>query len=441
MRKNRFAFFVGMGASLLASTASAKSGDPDTRFGSAGITSLHFSSPILSVAEPIDVDRYHRIIVGVSSADGDLIGALNADGSIDTSFGSAGLVWLDQYVTDLKVDSHNRIVVAETDDSTSSLGIRVTRYLDSGRIDHTFGTSGSTLLTYAYEDIVPNAIALSADDAIFLVGTEPSEPTTGDSRILVVKFDNDGIIDPAFGVGGIVALSLLPPGTEQSYGKSIALGRHRQIVVTGYTTLASHVVVDDVIALTSGGVLDGTFGDGTGFIQTDVAPALPTPRYSFSESVAVDAHDNIVTAGYTGAASTFTSTFYINRYRPDGKPDPTFNGGLPKRFNATGFDTAHAASILIDGRDRIVLSGVTAKNVAAPNQFALFRLDEDGHVDATFGDHSGYQLLSGHAENGRSVFAQDGNILVIGHSDDLSTLLIEKRIGYDLPPIMPPDHF
>jgi uncharacterized delta-60 repeat protein len=440
MRKNRFAL-VSIGAWIVASTAWAKSGDPDTHFGAAGISSLHFSSPILSVAEPIDIDRHNRIVFGVSTADGDLIAALNADGSIDTSFGSAGYVWLDQYVADVKVDSHNRIVVAETDDSASSLGIRVTRYLDSGLIDPTFGTGGAALLTYAYEDIVPNAITLSADDEVFLVGTEPSEPTTGDSRILVIHVDNTGKLDPAFGVGGVRSLSLLLPGTEQSYGKSIALGAHGEIVVTGYTTLSSHIVVDDIVKLTPAGNSDVTFGDGTGVVQTDAVPMLPSPRYSFSESVAIDASGNIITAGFAGTTADFRSTFYVKRHQPNGKPDLTFNGGAPKLFNAAGFTTGRAATVIVDGRDRIVVTGTTAKDIRSPAQSLVFRLNDNGSFDPTFGDHAGYQLLSEHVENGRSAFAHSGDIVVIGHSDDASSLLIQERIGYDLPPIMPPDHF
>ncbi|MEP6485586.1 MAG: hypothetical protein ABJB01_14135, partial [Rudaea sp.] len=421
----------------LSAPAWARSGDPDPYFATHGIASLHFSSPILPVVEPIVVDQRNRIVFGVSTTDGDFVYALNANGAIDTSF---FCVTLDQYVVDVKIDSHNRIVVTELDDSGASLGIRVARYTDSGDIDATFAGIGYVILSLPHEDIVADAMALDSDDAIVIVGTEPSEPTSGDSRILLAKIDSDGKPDPAFGGRGLVSLSLLAAGTEQSYGTSVAIGLHHDIVVTGYSRLPTRVVVDDIAKLTRDGVLDPSFGHGAGFVQTDALSAMPAPRYSFSESVAIDSRGNIVTSGFAGLWSDFSSEFFVARYASDGTPDITFNAGAPKLFNAATFTTGQAATVLIDGRDRIVVSGVTASDAKAPNQLAIFRMNDDGSADTTFGDHGGYQLLSDHATGGRTAFAHGGDIVIIGNTDDGAALIVEKRIGYDVPPIMPPDH-
>ena len=297
------------------------------------------------------------------------------------------------------------------------------------------------MLARADEDVVPNAIALDAADNIFVVATEPSDPLTGDSRIAVGKITHDGDLDPTFAGGSLRTIATSAPGTEQSYGQTIAVDRSGSVVVTGYTRRATKIIVDDVIKLRPDGSLDPTFGAGAGFVQTDALPTSTTPHYTFSESTVFDDVGNIVTAGFAGDWGDYTSSFVVTRYLPDGTLDHSFNSGSPELVNVAGDHVGQAAAVMIDARGRIVLTGLSATNVGASDRFAVFRLNADGSRDLTFGDADGTKLLADHVAGGRGVFTANQEILVIGNTDDDSALVLHELIGYDPPPILPPTHF
>jgi uncharacterized delta-60 repeat protein len=421
--------------------ASAHSGDLDTHFGFSGTARLALSESILALPEPIAIDRTSRVIFGTSTAGGDAIGALNADGTLDDAFASAGFLTLDQYLSDLKVDSKNRIVVVQSDVGGPFVTVEVSRFLSDGSIDRGFGTGGAVVLARTDEDIVPSAIALDAADNVFVVGTEPSDPLTGDSRIVVGKIKSDGAIDPTFAGGSLRVVATSAPGTEQSYGRTIAVDRSDAVVITGYTRRATKVIVDDVVKLLPDGSLDSAFGAGAGFVQTDALPAATTPHYTISESIAIDEAGNIVTSGFAGDWADFTSSFVVTRYLPDGTFDRSFNRGLPEVLNIAGHHVGQAASVMIDARGRIVLTGLSGTDVTASNHFAVFRLNDDATRDLTFGDADGSKLLADHVAGGRGVFTHNQEILVIGNADDGRALVVSELIGYDLPPILPPTHF
>ena len=383
-------------ACFVSTNASAHSGDPDVHFGTSGTIRLSVPDAILPVAEPLEIDQTNRVIFGASTVSGDIVGALTSDGSLDTTFASAGFIHLDQYLTDFKVDSKNRIVVLQSDVSGSFVAIKVSRFLSDGSIDTSFGTSGAAILALAGEDVVPSAIALDDADDAFVVGTEPSDPLTGDSRIVIGKVTSDGARDFHFVGNGLSSIAVMPAGSEQSYGQAITVDRAGGIVLTGYTRLATRVIVDDVIKLSPDGMFDPAFGAGKGFVQTDALGATTSPHYTFSESIAIDETGNIVTAGFAGDWSDYSSSFVVARYSPDGALDASFNGGAPELLNITGHRTGQAASALIDARGRIVLTGLSAADVTAPTIFAVFRLNNDGSRDTSFGYGDGSVLLTSH---------------------------------------------
>ncbi len=433
--------FIASALVSISVDASARSGDFDTRFGLGGAASFALSDNILALPEPIAIDRNHRIIFGVSTAGGDVVGALNADGTRDSTFASAGFLTLDQFLVDLKVDSKNRVIVVQSNQDGPFVTAEISRFRSDGSIDIGFGAGGAIVLSRTDEDILPNAIAIDAADNIFVVATEASDPLTGDSNIAVSKIAEDGAIDLTFAGGALRTIATSAPGTEQSYGSTIAVDRSGAVVVTGYTRRATKVIVDDVAKLLPDGSLDPAFGAGAGFVQTDALAASTTPHYTFSESTVIDAAGNIVTAGFAGDWGDYTSSFVVTRYRPDGTFDRLFNGGSPELLNIASNHVGQAAAVMIDARGRIVLTGLSAANVTAANNFAVFRLNDDGSRDLTFGDADGSKLLTDHVAGGRGVFTANEEILVIGNTDDGSSLILNELIGYDLPPVLPPTHF
>lgn len=224
-----------MTAMIAASGVSfAHSGDYASRFGVSGVATMPSPSSVLGIPlHSLAVDRDSRMIFGASTFSNDLIGALAADGSSDMTFGIGGFVALDQPINDFKVDSRNRIVVLETDIGSPDIAMRVTRLNADGSVDMSFGSGGVTEIAYAGESLLPSALALDASGNIFVVGTEPHEPVMGDSHILVAKLSDDGNLDKTFGGIGSISLGLLPAGTEQSNGADIAIAADGSIGIAG----------------------------------------------------------------------------------------------------------------------------------------------------------------------------------------------------------------
>jgi len=94
-------------------------------------------------------------------------------------------------------------------------------------------------------------------------------------------------------------------------------------------------------------------------------------------ALALDAHNNIVVAGYTGF---ILDDFAAARLTPDGKLDTTFGKDGIYRQNISSDDRAAVVAIQPDGK--IVIAG----SANGPDEdFAMVRLRTDGTPDASFG--------------------------------------------------------
>lgn len=134
-----------------------------------------------------------------------LIVRLEADGTLDTEFGTGGIVVYDfegaeDRISDLALLSDGRIMVGGI--STSAGGNRrftVARFLASGVLDDTFADDGVALI-----DIGPfggglGAMEIGPDGRIYLAGwMRPIEDLNSLAPVLAV-LSGDGTEDPAFG--------------------------------------------------------------------------------------------------------------------------------------------------------------------------------------------------------------------------------------------------
>ena len=267
---------------------------------------------------------------------------LNADGSIDTSFGTGGFadnttIGVIQSVT---VDSSGNILVA----GDSSGDAYVARYDSSGSLDTGFGASGvATIVTASLDEITD--IAIQADGRIVVVGEN------GDDS-LIARFLADGTLDPGFDADGIVTVSL--GGTSEKL-ESVAIDLSGNIIAAGETS---------IIRLSGDGSFDLTF-DTDGIL--DIGNSV--------EAVALQANGQIVAVGGDG------TNLFVSRYHVDGTPDNSFGaGGTSTWSHATENSTATAVVLQADGK--IVTVGHTT---VYPTDWLSVRFNTDGSLDTSFG--------------------------------------------------------
>ena len=380
-------------------------GSLDPSFGIAGIVVTDFATQD-DVAEAMVLLPDGRIVVAGSSGGDFALARYNADGSLDGAFGAAG-----QVVTDLGSDDDSaggvdlaaggRIVVAGSSGGDFALAV----YLPNGSLDSSFGDAGIETTDLSADTDDGRDVALHADGRIVVVGTAPG---TGGADFAVSRYLPNGGLDPGFGAGGFVLTDVL--GSTDNPAYDVALQANGKIVVAG--------AVGDALALArynADGGLDETFGDG-GVVVTAIS-AGPEP------SLALRVDGDIVAAGVLGDA------FAVVRHFPDGTPDMSFGSGGVATTDFPSLE-ARARDVAIQADGKIVVTGdtISCNEIFCTHAFALARYHPDGSPDVGFGD-GGSVLTFGRA--GQALAIQpDGKIVVAGSTAFLVAL--PRGIGITL---------
>lgn len=193
-------------------------GTTDEEFGVDGLVSLDVFGPVgpgdgagVSVVAINPADQ--KILLGgqftTVSARRPFLVRLNTDGTVDTTFGTDGLLLLtgpefgNVNVQDIALQSDGRILLAgDFVPQARFLGF-IIRISADGAVDETFASSGilqvsdPSQVTGAFT--LP-AIAVLGDDSILAVG--------GTRNLTVRKYTADGAVDPLFGTDGVVSVNV-----------------------------------------------------------------------------------------------------------------------------------------------------------------------------------------------------------------------------------------
>jgi uncharacterized delta-60 repeat protein len=176
-----------------------------------------------------------------------------------------------------------------------------------------------------------------------------------------------GDLDPSFSGDGIAMSGVLGDGGFSA--NSVAIDSRGRIVVGAD---------DRVVRFMPNGTLDRSFaGDGE---------ATP-PFEGRIGSVTVDAQDRIILAGRApDPRDRQLDAFAVGRLRPDGTPDSSFSGDGQVVTPIGGTQTDEARAVAIDDRGRIVAAGLSyeGKGRARRPLFALARYRPSGRPDPSF---------------------------------------------------------
>jgi uncharacterized delta-60 repeat protein len=217
---------------------------------------------------------------------------LNADGSLDTSFGVGGLAAVDLggRAYGVAIDALGRIVVVG-----SAGGIAAIRLNASGTLDDSFGTGGVVIIP-AGDAGYANAVVLDDNEDIVVAGSVGN--WWDKTYVAAIRLSGvDGTLDASFGVDGQATVDF---GGSQGYAAGLAFDSSGRIVLAGKATLPSggeqetHAFA--VARLSTGGALDGDFGDG-GKATVVFGP----DHWTYGYALALDAAARILVAGYTGS--------------------------------------------------------------------------------------------------------------------------------------------
>ena len=296
-------------------------GSQDASFGSDGVVTTTISGGALANAAVLQPDG-KIVVAGYTWPEGPNVFALvryNPDGSLDSTFGSGGIVTTpvgdgDSEAFGVVLQPDGKIV-AGGGATTGSNGAAsaLARYLPDGSLDTSFGTDGIVLDTQTGENGFA-AIALQPDGKILGVGQSSSTVRRIDwTTTPLTRFNSDGTLDSSFGSGGVSDAPIGPAA-------ALALQPDGKIVVAGEkpnSFAVSRVDLD--------GTADPSFGSG-GTVTTPMGAGV-----SSASAVALQPDAKIVVAG------TSQGGFTVARYNPDGSLDPTFgSGGIVTTLSTAG---------------------------------------------------------------------------------------------------------
>jgi uncharacterized delta-60 repeat protein len=241
-----------------------------------------------------------------------------------------------------------------------SSGVALARYNTDGSLDSSFGTSGVVGGTgMTYNSLAGQMVAIDPSARIDVVGYATVGST---SEMAVERYLANGTRDTSFGSGGLV--EILPAGATAAIARSVGLQSTGKIVVYGQGNYPSpsHNFAPTLVRLNTDGSLDTSFGTGGFYAESRMQQG--------DWMVIQPADDKIVAVGNGRPNGSFDGNFWVTRVLADGSSyDPSFgtSGLAEANFNNSAGNHPDACALAPDGK--IVVTGQVDANEFATARF------------------------------------------------------------------------
>ncbi|MBK6539955.1 MAG: hypothetical protein IPG10_01445 [Flavobacteriales bacterium] len=343
-------------------------GTPDPSFGIGGVSGTFLGNHETCQGYDIELQSTGAIVVagigvigGPTSTDVVLARFLT-DGTLDASFGNAGVVITDlgnglgpQTPQTLRIMADDRIVLAGTGNGVPF----VARFTANGVPDNTYGTGGVAWGTVA-ASVAP--MAMRSEGSVVAGGS-----FANGERSVVVAFTADGLPDATFGNGGVDSLDVAP-GLESIDG--LDLLPDGRVAVCGIELQTGQPGQPFIALLGVSGGLDPSFG-----INGVVNVSYPGVQTAQASDLIVSPDGKILVSGYTQYADPAAANdFFLYRLLQDGTFDPSFAlGGQVSTDVSTNYDVVQHMALAPNGS--IVLTGYAADGQQTGGAYACYLND------------------------------------------------------------------
>jgi uncharacterized delta-60 repeat protein len=322
------------------------------------------------------------------------------------------------------------------------------RFNADGSLDTSFGTGGKVLLplpsalstdNYTIWDVA--GVATNASGSVYyLVGTANFTGTivqpNPEFDILLAAVTSSGAYVTGFGTGGTGVLIDDVDGvlSANQEGRAVAVDSAGKVVVAGLDTPQSSPAFAVVRYIASTGARDSTFANGG--VASRHIDETPLDSDDQLHAMAFDASGNIILAGSSTqpAVGDTTAVFALQRYNSSGVLDSSFaspdlSEDPPQNLNGVELDisgdTDIAYGVTVDSTGRIIVAG--RSGTSGEGQFAVARFLSSGALDTSFNGGAGDNVLPIlYPEGSDAIFGgilydvdvqADGKILAGGAAD------------------------
>ncbi len=416
----------------------------DTTFGNGGIALGSFGMNTSADAVAVQPDG-KVIVAGMSSGvdtSNFVVARYTSAGILDTSFGNSGQasIWFNlgaesfEGATGLVIQPNGKIIVVGTASSIRhSSEFALARLNADGTLDSSFGSNGTVLTSFASPssnfrvDATAAAVALQPNGKIVVAGSatftwENGPPPPGVALytdFAVARYDANGHLDNGFGTGGEVLTAFSPtvPGHPPDQASGVVIQNDGKIVVVGTAYGFQEVPTVNGVSLNlqiqtsqialarynPNGHLDTSFGSN-GLVLT----SMPNAVDSTAAGVALTSDGKIVVSG------TANGRFVLVKYTTHGMLDSTFGTGGTVTAHLPGTFSDSAAGLVITPQGQIVVAG-TSTWPDGHQRFVLARYTAGGTLDNQFGTKGVVVTGIGSSASAHAVALQpDGKMLVVG---------------------------
>ncbi len=378
---------------FLAAPALAQTISLDTGFGANGVTAL----PDFN-AEEIAIDRSGRILVAGWRATGTgahqkdfAVARLRADGGLDSSFGTGGIVTLDRegnadWAHWVGVTSYGKIMVAGWAD-TAAVQLAVVRLNDNGSLDTSFGRGGwATMCADAYGF----AGALTETDEVFVAGRSGNAP----GRAIISRTDPSGNPDPT----ASCAVASVNAGGHTAYGIAVA---QDHVIIGGEAGNGMFLARFHGDPTTRRLVQDTAWGvNGVAYVTPAFLGGPGAYRAFGRGGVARQADGKVLLAGWDNNGPL------VLRFNPTtGQLDTRFQTGIvrvPMPGGQVGDIAATSVGVFLAAGAKLVCLGPTGVGLTSCGSGGLLTLG-GRHANALLVDAQGRVVMSGSDGAGTAI--------------------------------------
>jgi len=342
--------------------------------------------------------------VSETGVKGGVIGRYNADGTLDATFGTAGITTFPLVANAIAVQAvDGKLVVGGTALTGATPSMAFARFTANGALDTTFNGTGTLTIAPASADEEISSVAVQPDGKI--VGAGFVTGTFLDS--VFVRLTSAGVLDTTFnGSGKLVASS----STGADVVNALAIQADGKIVGGGWAEISGTQDSMTVTRVNQNGTLDTAFGTG-GF-----GTATFTTFTSHGFALTIEPNGKIVIAGNIFNTGNSTDDFAIARFTTTGVLDTTFgtNGLMTNDFG--NHNRIFALARLPSGK--LLGAGETG------GFFSLVQYLDTGALDTTFGTNgsSAAQINAGNDFANALTVGTDGTLFVSGNGSGLLAL-------------------
>jgi uncharacterized delta-60 repeat protein len=307
-------------------------------------------------------------------------------GDLDTTFNGTGTA-----TYNFGGNSQPHDVVMQTDGKIVMVGhlglgstdFALARFNADGSLDTNFGSSGAVVTDFNKHADAAYAVAISSDGKILAAGSA-NNSADNNTDFALARYNANGTLDTTFGSGknkGKFTTDM--GGVDIIY--DMAIQTDGKILVAGQTTNAQNKVIIALARYTSSGSLDTTFGTG-GKVITSIGIASGSPSFIKPVGMALQSDGRIVIATRSDLGGGAVG-FLVSRFNANGSADTSFgSGGQVTNDFVTGF-TDGADTVVVQGDGKIVAGGTTGTDGGGTTNsyLALARYNANGTLDSTSG--------------------------------------------------------